>query len=185
MKHQIHLAALLAALACAPATAATDYRAGEASTLGFRATYMDDRFEGRFADFTPVIRFDPTDLENSRFDVRIALASASTANQERDELLVGPEFFNAGALPVARYQASKFTALGGGRFRADGALTLNGVSKPVALEFDWTPGTPAVLEGRASLKRLAFKVGEGEWADTDLLPNEVEVFTRLELQPEA
>lgn len=182
MKVMFPLLTLLAALAAAPA-GATDYTAGEQSVLGFRATYMDDRFEGRFADFTPVIRFDPADLENSRFDVRIALASASTDNQERDEMLVGPEFFNAGALPEARYQAESFTALGGSRFRADGQLTLNGVSRPVALEFDWTPGTPAVLEGRASLKRLAFKVGEGDWADTGLLPDAVEVFTRLELQP--
>lgn len=182
MKHLVNLIALLATLATAPALA-TDYRAGEGSTLGFRATYMGDRFEGRFADFTPMIRFDPADLATSRFDVRIALASASTANQERDEMLVGPEFFNAGQQPVARYQASKFTALGGNRFRADGTLSLNGVSQPVALTFLWTPGTPARLEGEASLKRLAFKVGEGDWADTDLLPNEVEVFTRLELQP--
>ncbi|KFL37001.1 YceI family protein [Arenimonas donghaensis] len=182
MKSVFPLITLLAALAAAPALAA-DYTASQDSTLGFRATYMDDRFEGRFADFTPAIRFDPADLPSSRFDVRIALSSASTDNQERDELLVGPEFFNAGALPEARYQADRFTALGGSRFRADGRLTLNGVSKPVALEFDWTPGTPAVLEGRASLERLAFKVGEGDWADTDLLPNKVEVFTRLELQP--
>lgn len=184
MKSTFFLTTLLAALVSAPAMA-TDYTASKDSTLGFRATYMDDRFEGRFADFTPAIRFDPSDLENSRFDVRIALASASTDNQERDEMLVGPEFFNAGALPEARYQAERFTALGGSRFRADGQLTLNGVSKPVTLEFDWTPGTPAVLEGRARLKRLVFKVGEGDWADTELLPNEVEVFTRLELQPKA
>ena len=53
------------------------------------------------------------------------------------------------------------------------------------LDFTWTAGTPAVLEGRATLKRLDFGIGEGDWADTDLLPNEVEVITRLELQPRA
>src|SRR5690606_30764587 len=112
-------------------------------------------------DFTPVIRFDPADLAGSRFDVRIDLGSASTDNQERDEMLVGPEFFNAGAAPEARYQASKFTAPGGNRFRADGTLALNGASHAVPLEFTWTPGTPAVLEGKATLKRLAFGIGEG------------------------
>lgn len=175
---------LLAALAGTAAQAA-DYSAGKDSTLGFKAVYMGDSFEGRFARFTPEIRFDPADLAGSRFDVRIVLASASTANQERDEMLVGPDFFNTGAMPEARYQASRFSALGGNRFRAEGTLTLNGKSRPVPLDFSWTPGTPAVLEGRATLKRLDFGVGEGDWADTDLLPNEVEVSTRLELQPKA
>lgn len=173
---------LLASLAATAAHAA-DYRAGKDSTLGFKATYMGDAFEGRFARFTPEISFDPADLANSRFDVRIALDSASTANEERDQMLVGPDFFNAGARPQARYQASKFTALGDNRFRAEGILSLNGAERPVALDFSWTPGTPALLEGRAKLKRLDFGVGEGDWADTELLPNEVEVFTRLELQP--
>jgi polyisoprenoid-binding protein YceI len=176
------MATLVVALAAAPSLAA-DYSAGKDSTLGFKATYMDDAFEGRFADFTPLIRFDPADLAGSRFDVRIRLDSASTANQERDEMLVGPEFFNAGAQPEARYQASSFTALGGNRYRADGTLALNGVSRPVALTFEWTPGLPAVLEGQASLKRLDFKVGQGDWTDTGLLPDQVQVFTRLELQP--
>ena len=177
-----YLLILLAALATTAAHAA-DYRAGKDSTLGFKAIYMGDAFEGRFARFTPEISFDPADLAGSRFDVRIALDSASTANEERDQMLVGPDFFNAGARPQARYQASKFTALGGNRFRAEGTLSLNGAERPVALDFRWTPGTPAVLEGRATLKRLDFGVGEGDWADTELLPNGVEVFTRLELQP--
>ena len=100
-------------------------------------------------------------------------------------MLVGPDFFNTGDQPEARYQASRFSALGVNRYRAEGTLTLNGKSRPVPLDFTWTAGTPAVLEGRATLKRLDFGIGEGDWADTDLLPNEVEVITRLELQPRA
>jgi len=67
----------LAALLATAAAHAADDRAEAGSTLGFRATYMDEAFDGRFARFTPSIRFDPTDLANARFDVRIALASAS------------------------------------------------------------------------------------------------------------
>lgn len=177
-----YLLLLLAAFA-ATGVHATEYRAGEASTLGFKAAYMGDAFEGRFARFTPRIDFDPAELAGSRFDVLIALDSANTADEDRDELLVGPEFFNVGAQPQARYQATRFTALGGNRYRAEGTLSLNGAERPVALEFTWTPGTPAVLEGRATVRRLDFGVGEGDWADTDMLPNEVQVFTRLELTP--
>ncbi|WP_295363393.1 YceI family protein, partial [Arenimonas sp.] len=117
----------------------------------------------------------------SRFDVRIELASASTDNEERDAMLVGPEFFNAGTRPEARYVATAFRALGGDRYVAEGELTLNGVTRKVPLTFRWQPGATTVLEGEATLARLAFKVGEGDWADTGLLPDEVKVRTRLEL----
>lgn len=172
--------ALLLALAAPPAFGA-DWQAGPGSRLGFTATYMGEAFEGRFARFSPAINFDPANLAASRFDVRIELASASTDNEERDAMLVGPEFFNAGARPEARYVATTFRALGGDRYVAEGELTLNGVTRKVPLTFRWQPGTPTVLEGEATLARLAFKVGEGDWADTGLLPDEVKVRTRLEL----
>ena len=174
----------LAALLATAAAHAADYRAEAGSTLGFRATYMDEAFDGRFARFTPSIRFDPADLANARFDVRIALASASTDNEERDQMLVGPEFFDATGAAEARYVATRFRALGGNRFVAEGSLTLRGVTRPVPLQFTWTPGAKPVLEGSATLRRLAFKVGEGDWADTALLPDEVKVSTRLVLAPQ-
>ena len=52
-----------------------------------------------------------------------------------------------------------------------------------ALSFTWTATAKPVLIGEARLKRLDFGIGSGEWADTDLLPNEVLVKTRLLLAP--
>lgn len=158
---------------------AADYVALPGSTLGFSGSYQGEGFEGRFAKFSPQIRFDPARLADSRFDVRIELASADTRNSERDELLLGSEFFDAARNPVARYVATRFRALGGNRFAADGVLSLHGASKPVTLSFTWTAGAKPVLVGEASLKRLDFGVGTGDWADTELLPNAVKVRTRL------
>lgn len=172
------LTALLFAATAAPAA---DYVAQPGSKLGFTATYQDEAFEGSFARFTPAIRFDPADLAASRFDVRIVLASAGTDNAERDEMLVGSEFFDAAGMPEARYVATRFRALGGNRFVAEGTLSLRGVSKPVPLTFTWTPGAKALLVGEATVSRLAFKVGTGDWTDTELLPDAVKVTTRLVL----
>lgn len=172
-------------LLAATSVGAADYVAQPGSTLGFTATYQDEAFEGTFAKFTPTLRFDPADLAGSRLDVSIALASANTANAERDEMLVSSEFFDAAGLPEARYVATDFRALGGNRFIAQGTLSLRGVSKPVPLAFTWTPGEKPVLAGVATLSRLTFKVGTGDWTDTDLLPDEVKVSTRLVLLPKA
>lgn len=175
--------ACLCLLLAATTVHAADYVARRGSSLGFTAVYQGEAFEGRFADFTPTIRFDPAKLADSRFDVRIRLASAGTDNGERDELLVGGEFFDSATRPEARYQATKFRALGGNRFVAEGTLTLRGISKPVPLAFRWTPGPQPVLSGEARLSRLAFQVGTGDWTDTGLLPDEVKVRTRLLLAP--
>lgn len=176
---------LLSLLLAATGVGAADYVAQPGSTLGFTATYQDEAFEGSFAKFTPSLRFDPADLAGSRLDVSIALASANTANAERDEMLVGSEFFDAAGLAEARYVATAFRALGGNRFIAEGTLSLRGVSKPVPLAFTWTPGAEPVLAGEATLSRLTFKVGTGDWTDTELLPDEVKVNTRLVLLPKA
>lgn len=152
------------------------------STLGFASNYDGESFEGRFARFSSEIAFDPT-TATGRFDVVIDLASASTENDERDEVLLGVDFFNTAVLPQARYQATQFRPLPDGRFVAEGTLSLRGVSQPVPLSFRWTPGAAPVLEGTASVPRLAFGVGLGDWGNTRLMPDAVSVTTRLVLQP--
>ncbi len=187
---------LFAALAlCAPAviavgtgslpvaaTAAPQYLPGPGSTLGFASSYDGEGFDGHFTRFRADIAFDP-DTVTGRFDVTIDLASANTENEERDEVLLGEEFFNASALPEARYTATGFRKLADGRFVADGTLSLRGIRQPVPLTFRWTPGAVPVLEGMATVPRLAFKVGTGDWADLELMPDAVSVRTRLVLQP--
>ena len=112
----LRLTLALAALLASAAANAADYRAEAGSTLGFRATYMDEAFDGRFARFTPEIRFDPANLAASRFDVRIVLASASTNNEERDQMLVGPEFFDATGAAEQPTQPATAPWLGAGTF---------------------------------------------------------------------
>jgi polyisoprenoid-binding protein YceI len=175
--HCILVAAL--ALAAAGAASATPYRVLPGSSLGFATSYQGESFEGSFAKFSPRIEFDPKQLAGARFDVAIELASAGTRNDERDETLRGEDFFNTHKSAQAHYLATKFRALGGNRYVADGTLTLNGISKPVALAFTWTPGAQTVLAGSATVQRLDFKVGTGDWADTGDLPNAVTVKTRL------
>lgn len=152
------------------------------STLSFSSSYDGESFDGRFAQFTTDIAFDPASAAG-RFDVVIQLGSAGTENDERDETLLGRDFFNIAAMPQARYQASAFRQLADGRFVADGTLTLRGVTLTVPLTFRWTPGATPTLEGTATVKRLAFGVGTGDWDDTEVMPDDVAVTTRLVLQP--
>ena len=113
----------------------------------------------------------------------IPLATATTSNADYDGELRGNAFFNSTKFPKATYSASKFRALGGNRYAADGTLSLRGVDKPVTLEFTWTPGAKPVLAGKASVKRLDFGVGGGDWADTTLIPDAIAISTRVVFAP--
>lgn len=181
LRHTILSAALLCSLAAAPAHAAS-YRADpKSSMLSFSSSYQGEAFTGRFGRFDANIAFDPANLASSKFDVTITLASADTQSSERDDMLQDADFFNAGKMPVAHYAAAKFRSLGGNRYAADGVLTLRGVSKPVTLSFIWTLGATAALVGDATVNRLDFGVGGGEWADTATIGNAVKVHTALKL----
>ena len=177
---RLALAALL--LAAAPAMAA-DYVQAPGSTLVFASNYQGETFTGRFGSFTTTMSFDPKQLATSKLDVAIQLAGTQTGNKDRDDTLVSADFFNVGKFAQARYTATKFRALGGNQYAADGTLTLRGASKPVTLTFTWTPGAQPVLTGKATVKRLDFGVGGGDWADTSTIPNEVAISTKVVLKP--
>ena len=176
---RLALASLL--FAALPAFAA-DYVQAPGSTLIFASNYQGETFTGRFGGFTTTLSFDPANLATSKLDVTIQLAGTKTGNDDRDETLSGADFFNIGKFAQARYTATKFRALGNNQFAADGTLSLRGVSKPVTLTFTWTPGAQPVLAGKATVKRLDFGVGGGDWADTATIPNEVAVSTKVVLK---
>ncbi|HSR64982.1 MAG TPA: YceI family protein, partial [Xanthomonadaceae bacterium] len=145
--------------------------------------YQGDVFSGRFPGFGTRLSFDPAQLAGARLDVTIPLATATTGNKDYDDNLRGTDFLDAASFPQARYTATRFRHLGGNQYAADGTLSLHGASKPVTLTFTWTPGAQPVLTGKATVKRLDFGVGGGDWADTDLIPDAIAVSTRVVLQP--
>ena len=174
--------ALTALLVVAAPAVAADYVQAAGSKLAFANKYDGTVFAGTFQGFTTTLRFDPDNLEGSRLDVTIPLAGARSGNDDRDSTLKGADFFDVGRFAQARYTATTFRALGNNQFVAEGTLELRGVSKPVPLTFTWTPGPQPVLTGKATVRRLDFGVGGGDWADTKLIPNETAISTTVKLK---
>lgn len=170
------------ALLLAPAAFAADYTQAPGSNLTFTGNYQGEVFTGRFPGFVTRLSFDPRRLATAKLDVTIPLATATTGNTEYDGEIRGAAFFNSRKFPQARYTATRFRSLGGNRFAADGTLSLRGISKPVTLSFTWKPGAKPVLAGKATVKRLEFGVGSGDWADTGTIPNEIAISTKVVLQ---
>lgn len=175
---------LFAPLCFASAQAGNWAMQKEGSSLRFTGASQGESFEGRFDEFVATIAFDPAALAGSKFDVTIALGSADTQNEERDDTLLGSDFFDVVQHPRARFLATEFVSVEGG-FEARGTLELRGASQPVTLNFSWTPTADGVrLEGKAVLDRIAFGVGAGgDWEDAEMIEHEVHVATTLILTP--
>ncbi|MDG2521083.1 YceI family protein [Caulobacter segnis] len=176
----------------APAPVATDTPAAEealpapmppvawtvskSSTLGFSTSWGGEAVEGRFSRWTADILFSPDALDTSKVSVKIDLSSVATGDGQRDESLVGSDFFDTGSHPTATFTATKFRKTAEGRFVADGTLDLRGVKRPVSLPFSLKiDGDTARMRGVTSLDRTAFGVGQGEWTATDEIPAKVSV----------
>lgn len=148
--------------------------------LTFQAAYAGTPVNGSFGKWDADIVFSPGDLANSRIRVTVDLASVNTADGERDEMLRSDSFFAAATHPRAIFTASRFTAKGGGRYVAQGTLSLHGQQRPLALSFDLKiDGDQASASGSARLNRLSYGVGSGEWASTDPIADGVTIAFRL------
>lgn len=176
-------AALVLALGVAAPSFAADYTQAPGSALTFATRFQGEVFVGHLPSFTTRLSFDPRQLAKSRLDVSIPLADVTVDNPEGDDALRSVDFFYIARFPQARFTASGFRSLGGNQYAADGTLSLRGASKPVTLTFSWTPGARPVLTGRATVRRLDFGVGGGDWADSDMIPDEVAISTRVVLLP--
>jgi polyisoprenoid-binding protein YceI len=171
------LAAPLPGRAQAPA-----WRAAEDSRLGFTATQQGAPFDGEFETFRAQVRFSANDLEGSRFTVTVDVASVDTQNAERDETLRGAEFFWADRWPQARFEASEFRRVNDSDYEALGKLTIRDQTHSLTLPFTFSSaGSTAELSGKVSISRLRYGVGQGDWADTRWIGDQVEVSYRLQL----
>jgi polyisoprenoid-binding protein YceI len=177
--------ALALALAAAPAAAqGTDWTLVPAgSSLSFASSYDGEAFSGRFQRFTPRIALDPAAPEATRIEVAIDIASVGTDNEERDGTLATPEFFWTTKFPTATFRTTACKAgASPGAIDCEASLTLRDrtVAMPFNLRFE-ASGDRATLKAQAQVDRIAFEVGSGDWADTALIPQFVDVTVDLVL----
>ena len=158
----------------------TDYGV---SRLEFTGVQAGAEFKGSFHKFDASIVFAPDALASAHFDVQIDMKSVDTMDKDRDQTMRGADIFDVAHFPTAHYVTRTFAKTAAG-FNATGALTLHGVTKDVPIDFKFAsaPGG-ATLEGTATLKRLDFGVGQGDWKNTEWVNDAVKVAFSLVLKP--
>ncbi|MBN8755408.1 MULTISPECIES: YceI family protein [Variovorax] len=175
--------ALLAMLA--PGMAATEPPAAkliaDKSQIVFVSKQMGVPVEGTFKKFDAQVAFDPKKPEGGSVVLRIDTASAGFGIPMSDAELPKAPWFDAAHFPQATFQSSAIKALGDGKFEMTGKLTIKGTAKSVTVPVGIAPagGNQAVATGSLTIQRLDYKIGDGEWTDTSMVANEVQVRFKL------
>lgn len=169
---------------------ALEVRAGqvlvpEQSEIVFVGQQMGVPAEGRFQKFAVEAALDPAAIDESRVRVVIDMNSVALPASDFTTEVKRKRWFDTAGFPEAVFESKRFRTSGDGRYEVGGTLTLKGVSRevasPLALKID---GSDLVADGEFELKRLDFNVGDGPWADTDTVANEVRIRFKLRLKPQ-
>ena len=179
---------LTVALISTAALAQSTWKVDKAhSRLQFNITHLlVSDVDGRFKDFDATIVATKTDFSDAKVTLVAQTASVDTDNERRDTHLKSADFFDVTKNPTMNFTSTGITPAGAGKYKLTGNLTLNGVTKPVTLDF-WHRGTipgsgnkkdNAGFKVTGSIKRSDFNFGKTFGAAT--LSDEVQIIANGE-----
>ncbi|WP_119154957.1 YceI family protein [Caldimonas tepidiphila] len=173
----------LAQAAAAPPPQSAQKLLPAQSEIAFTSRQMGVPVEGKFRKFDARVAFDPKNPQAARIDFTVDLGSAWLGSAESEAELVKPLWFDTARFPQARFTSTTVKPLGADRFEVAGRLTIKNQTRDVVVPVTLAPGSggATVASGSFTLKRLEFRIGENEWADTSMVANDVQVRLKLAL----
>ena len=152
------------------------------SEIAFTTKQMGVPVDGKFGKFSAQIALDPKKPETGSVAFSIDTGSARFGSAELDAEVPKPTWLNVPRFPQASFQSVAIKGLGAGKFEVAGKLSIKGLVRDITVPVQLTQTGPnSTASGVFTLKRLDFKVGEGEWTDTSMLANDVQVRFKLAL----
>lgn len=108
---------------------------GQHSAVRFKVRHLGiANVTGEFTEFAANLTMEPGDLSTLRTSARIDVASVDTGNETRDADLRSDNFFDAAQHPYIRFKSTGVSDVDGDTFKLAGDLTIQGVTKPIALD---------------------------------------------------
>lgn len=179
---QVFAAIGLSVLLLSPLAVAQQKLIPAQSEIAFVSKQMGVPVEGQFKKFDAQINFDPAKPEASKIAFTIDTSSASFGAPQTDAELPKAPWFNVAKFPQATFESTSIKGQGGGKFEVTGKLTIKGNVKDVVVPVVLTQAANVTAAtGSFTLKRLNFKIGDGEWSDTSMVADDVQVKFKLGL----
>jgi polyisoprenoid-binding protein YceI len=154
----------------------------EKSFIRFAFTQMNVAVEGKFRKFDATIAFDPAKPEATKANFEVDIGSIDVGSDEGTSAAKDKDWLNVGGFPKASFTAASVKSLGANKFEARGPLAIKGTSREIVATFTVVDAAGnRTVEGQFPMKRLQYKIGEGEWKDTDTVADDILVKFRFVL----
>jgi len=164
------------------------------SNVQFKIRHIVSNVTAGFNDFDAAINIDRAHPANSSVEFTIQAASIDTGNDNRDNHLRSPDFFDVAKFPTISFKSTSIKPKSKTEFDVTGNLTIHGVTKVVTLPvtflgFGKDPGgkEKGGFEIETTLNRKDFDIIWNRAIDEGgvLLGDEVKVSINLEVAKKA
>ncbi|HEX4924644.1 MAG TPA: YceI family protein [Bdellovibrionales bacterium] len=110
--------------------------------VGFKIKHLGiSTVRGKFNDFNGTFEWDEATGKLENLKATIKTASIDTNNDKRDDHLRSPDFFNAKKNPTITFTGKKVESANNKPTKIIGDLTMNGITKEVALDVKYEGAT--------------------------------------------
>ncbi len=150
----------------------------ERSRVIFHYSYAGDPYQGEFRNVDAVFEIDPMSPGSCDFSVTIPIAEIGLDSPEALDYLLDVELFDVDRFPTARFEAEECRLRSMDSFVSNGALTIRDVTRPMSFPFTLSIESDGDqfgfrLQSNVTIKRLEYGVGQGYWASTAEIPNDI------------
>lgn len=161
-----------------PLQAATFVLDPDDSSVFFQYSYGSDPYQGEFKNVEAVFEIDPMSPSSCNFSVTIPIGDIYLDSPEALDYLLDYELFDVDQFPTANFKADSCSLVSMSSFVSDGTLTIRDQSNPLSFPFDLNVEMSGGklrfhLTSEVTIKRLEYGVGQGYWASTAEIPNDV------------
>jgi polyisoprenoid-binding protein YceI len=144
---------------------------------------------GHFQEVATTGEINPSQPENSRFEVTINVASLTTNNPQRDNDLRSSYFLELDKYPTITFKSTSIQSKGQDQYALTGDLTIKGVTKPVTLDLqrygeisDVMMGHRVSFGAEGQINRKDFGMEFDMLADNRLVvSHEIKIFVEAEV----
>jgi polyisoprenoid-binding protein YceI len=152
------------------------------SDIRFLSRQMGVEIEGRFKHFDGDVVFKPNDLGNSHAKIEVDLSSIDIGSPESEQEARGKDWFQVNSFPKGVFQSTSIRARTADQYEVVGKFTLKGITRDLTIPVTVKGHNgQRVADGSFVLKRTDFKIGQGAWADPDVVAVDVTVKFHLVL----
>jgi polyisoprenoid-binding protein YceI len=149
--HFLLASALIIALSAFTIDASVNWKIAD----GYSVKFISKDPTGVFTKMDGSIQFDPNNLENSRFDVKVDVNSINTGKGMQNKHAVSADWFDAETYPYIHFVSQRIDRLGND-YKASGTMEIKGIKKTFDIPFTFENN---VFSGKFEVNRTDFGIG--------------------------